>query len=207
MSRKLPFSKSAVAKLMFELAVVFIGVLLAFIVNEYREEQKAAQRSQQLREALTAEINIYLRGASVVEPEFKRRFDSWQTDYDTGKQPPLPRLNISGVSLPPRGIWNAVMASDPLATLNIATMDALSQYYNALDLVLAKHAALENFASARIVPALEAENQPFYSASGKLSPEFADYIAQMRDLLALMDYVHQMGEQSVGILQSAPTDD
>ena len=36
--------KSSIAKLMFELLVVFIGVLLAFIVNEYREERVAEQR-------------------------------------------------------------------------------------------------------------------------------------------------------------------
>ena len=93
------------------------------------------------------------------------------------------------------------MASDPLATFDIQTMKTLSQYYNALNLVIAKHAAVEVFASTHIVPYMDTTPLPFYHLDGQLKPEFTQYIVQVRDVLTLIEVVEAMGNQSIEALE------
>ena len=81
----------------------------------------------------------------------------------SGEKPRPLFFEIGGSDLPPRGMWEAVLASDGLATLRVDSMRRVSDYYNALEILLSKYAAMIAFAEEEIIPFEEMD--AFYQPS------------------------------------------
>ena len=89
--------------------------------------------------------------------------------------------------MPPRGIWQAVLASDPLATLDVATMQSVSDYYNAVDVLIDKYQRLRSFYEASVIPHLDDGAAAYYrSGSTVLRPEYRMYMYRFRDFQNLL---------------------
>ena len=98
--------------LFVELLIVFVGVYLAFELNEYSHERDTNKRRQQLLAALTQEIDDFVQGANQVLPRIEKLNAEWHQRYNAGKRPSPLYLSIGGADRPPRGMWQAVQASD-----------------------------------------------------------------------------------------------
>ena len=81
-------------------------------------------------------------------------------------------------------------------------MQTVSDYYNALDVLLSKYAALIEFSEKEIVPF--EDTGTFYQAGSRtLKPKYAAYVRRMQDWLRLFREVQKMAEQSKASLQQA----
>lgn len=181
--------------LMVELFIVFIGVYLAFQLNDYRSERETNQRRHQIQEALGQEINIFILGADQTYPYLESLYQDWRTKYEAGEKPVPLYFQIGGVDLPPRGMWQSVMASEGVTTLPVETLQKLSDYYNALDILLDKYAEISAFSELEIIPVEEPET--FYHAEGgNLKRKYVAYMQRMQDMLNLFEVVRGKAEQS-----------
>lgn len=181
--------------LLVELLIVFVGVYLAFQLHEYKAERETNQRRQQLREALAQEIDVFLLGADQLIPQLDAMYADWRQRYDAGEKPAPLHFAIGGANLPPRGMWQAVLASDGLATLPVDSMQKVSQFYNALDILLGKYSDMIEFAEQQIIP--HDDTAAFYQAdSGSMKREYAAYMGRMQDMLRLFKAVREMAVTS-----------
>lgn len=187
-------------RLLLELLVVFIGVYLAFLLSEHRAERERDARRDQLQAALASEIAFFTEGADRIAPAFDSLYVDWQAGFEAGEQPPPLWFQLTGVSMPPRGMWQAVLASDAVATLDVATMQTVSGFYNALDVLLKAYDELDDFAQREIIPHEAADEAIFYDADGRLKPHYQDYMRRVQNALRLFDIVQEMATESQAML-------
>lgn len=190
--------------LVVELFIVFVGVYLAFQLNEYRAEREAAERRRQLRTALAQEIDVFLLGADQLLPQLDARYADWRRRYEAGETPRPLYFAVGGADLPPHAMWEAVLASDGLAILPVASMQTLSDYYNALDILMGKYAETTRFAEEEIIPYDDVDR--FYDPSGRtLRRPYAAYMGRVQDMLRLFGDVRARAERSKALLgEDAP---
>lgn len=189
------------AKLLLELVVVFVGVYLAFLFNEYQANRQERTHRTELRAALASEIDVFARHAD----RFASTLDSlqvqWDSAYTAGAHPAPLQVPSGGIDTPPRGIWQAVLASDPLATLDVATMQNVSIFYNALDVFVAKNDRLRDFYEASVIPHLDDGTAVFYERGGTvLRPEYRAYMDRFRDFLNLVKDLQRAAVQTRDML-------
>jgi hypothetical protein len=178
-----------------ELLIVFVGVYLAFQLNEYSSGREANQRREQLQQALAQEIDIFLLGADRFLPHLDTLYSDWRRRYDAGEKPVPLHFELGGADLPPRGMWQAVLASDGLATLPVEPMQIVSAYYNALDILLSKYGKSIEFWEQEIVPFEDLDT--FYQAdSSILRRKYAVHMQRMQEMLRLFREVQDMAKRS-----------
>jgi hypothetical protein len=185
------------SKVLLELVIVFVGVYLAFLFNEYQADRQERAHRTELRAALASEIDVFSRSAG----RFASHLDSlqarWDSAYTAGARPPPLMVPSGGVDTPPRGIWQAVLTSDPLTTLDVATMQSLSSFYNALDVLIAKSDRLRDFYEASVIPHLDDGAAVFYGrGSTVLRPEYRAYMDRFRDFLNLLKELQHAAAES-----------
>jgi hypothetical protein len=174
------------ARLLLELIIVFAGVYLAFLFNGYQASRQRAVRRAQLRAALASEIDVFSQSADRFAPILDSLQARWDSAYTAGACPEPLAVPSGGVDMPPRGIWQAVLASDPLSTLDVATMQSVSSFYNALDVLIEKYNRLRTFYEASIIPHSD-DSAGGYCRRGStvLRPEYRAYMNRFRDFLNL----------------------
>jgi hypothetical protein len=187
----------SLGKLLLELVVVFVGVYLAFLFNEYQAGRQEQVHRAELRAALASEIEVFSRSAD----RFASRLDSlqagWDSAYTAGARPAPLMVPSGGVDTPPRGIWQAVLASDPLATLDVASMQNVSNFYNAVNVLIAKNDRLRDFYEASVIPYLDGGAAVFYRrGSTVLRPEYRAYMDRFRDFLQLLKELQRAAVES-----------
>ncbi len=183
-----------------ELIIVFIGVYLAFLLSEHRSDSEIQNRRKQMRSALSQEIGVFINSTDTITPFLDSLLTQWQNKYKAGERPIPLYLQFTGVDLPPRGMWQAVVSSDGLAILNVKTIQKASDFYNSLDVLVDKYKTLNEFAEREILPNAEYGPDKFYKKDNKLKPEFNAYMQRVKDLRELLNIVRARGVESRKIL-------
>jgi hypothetical protein len=92
-------------------------------------------------------------------------------------------------------MWQAVLASDGLTLLPVESMQQVSDYYNALDILLNKYAALIEFSDREIIPYTDAGR--FYEGNTRtLNRKYASYMRRIQDMLRVFQTVKKKAEGS-----------
>ena len=179
---------SFTVRLFFELCIVFFGVYLAFLLNEFRVNEELERHQIQLLSGLNKEIEYFLYGdsggAKMREPGMLKQFEGWQKSVASGEKKVPLYFKMLGNALPTRSMWQVIIYSDGLNLLDVPTTFKLSKYYNSFDIMLNKYQKLIDFAEAEIIPYV---NKPdlFYQAKGQLNPKFRAYVERYADFLVL----------------------
>lgn len=188
-------------RLLLELVVVFVGVYLAFLFNEYRAESEQASHREHLRAALASEIEVFIRDAEPMLSFLDTLLAQWDHAYDVGEQPDPLGVPFGGIGKPPRGMWQAVVESDPLSTLDIATMQSVSEFYNAMDALIERYDRLRSFDEAAVVPHADDGPAAYYGAgSTTLRPEYRAYMSRFHDVANLLRQVRRLAAESRDML-------
>ena len=179
---------SFTVRLFFELCIVFFGVYLAFLLNEFRVNEELERHQIQLLSGLNKEIEYFLYGdsggAKMREPLMQKQFENWQKSVASGEKKVPLYFKMLGNDLPTRSMWQVIIYSDGLNLLDVPTTFELSKYYNSFDIMLNKYQKLIDFAEVEIIPFV---NKPdyFYQADGQLYPKFNAYVERYADFLDL----------------------
>lgn len=185
-----------VLKLAFELVVIFLGVYLAFLMDDYRESKAKEERRTQISKALYEEIDYFVKGAEKNVPLMASALKTWQDQYESGKKPEPLYFDIIGIDLPTNSMWEATVASGGLNVLEIKTLKALSTFYNGLHLQLEKLKEIQRYAVNKIAPHLENPGYFYHATSNKLKPEYRWHMKRMKYLNKNSEFLLKLGKEA-----------
>jgi hypothetical protein len=180
------------ARLGFELAVVFVGVYAAFSLSNYRAERDASDRRQQIQEALVQEIEGIITNTGNAAREVDLMLAFFDSAHAAGGVPlPIPMLEPVRIQ---NHMWEITLASGALDLMDVSTAFELSQFYNELNLGFAQLEQLRQLSESTIVPNLDLGPDEFYESPGRLRSKYSWYLPALRSLQELAERTTTMGD-------------
>ena len=190
-----------VLKLVFELAVIFIGVYAAFAVESYQREREVQVRRQQLEAALVREIEGITqntRNAALGVGRLLAAYDSaWTAGGTPALQPMIEPIRFQA------HMWEATLESGGLELLDVPTVYRLSEFYNELNAGFEQLEQLRQLSETMLLPQLEHGAVSFYDpATGRLRPQYWWYTEGLRNLRGHAEQITALGDSLVADLNS-----
>jgi hypothetical protein len=177
-------------RLVIELLVVFVGVFLGLLANDMAQRRDQARRNEQVYRGLAREISVFVNAVPGVIAFADSLMDDWHRRHAAGERPVPMAFRLEGIDAPPRGMWDAVLATGAIATGDVDLVASVSEYYNTVENAVSKYEAVKAFGDREILPFFETPDH-FYSPDGTLRPVYRQYmhnLADMRETLAATLY-------------------
>jgi len=173
-----------------ELLVVFIGVLGAFWVEGYWQQQEDRERAGAILEALAEELdNFVVEGPYVVEG-ITLALASFEEAQGQGDLPPPAFYREPGAETPSISVWQATLSSGGVDLLDPELFFALAAFYNRVESASARYLRYNLFTEQEILPLLSYGPTIFYDAAlGDLTPKYQvhmDLLRTIRDEVAVV---------------------
>ena len=169
-------------KFVFELVIVFIGVMSAFALQNWRERAADAQYHAAMINALRSTLDDVIRHDSGFDAEVLPQLTSFDAGIAAGGEPPLPIYRERLSERPPTRAWDGLVASGAARALDPKLFFDLALFYTRLDSFGERYVRYNDFTEQRVF-AVGHDAAAFYDpASKRLKPEFAAYVDRLRDL-------------------------
>ncbi len=176
--------KARLGFLFLELVVVFVGVLAAFFVEDYRDRSAERHRAEQIAGALYQDLQDFEITTNVFVVEYESQFSAFDSAVTAGSQPAVPFFFIPGSEKAPQGVWEASMSAGVIDLLDPVLVFDLSYFYSEIDGMGERTMRYGEFAERSVLPLLLSDTTRFYDIeSGELKPEFAAYARLTNELL------------------------
>ena len=175
--------RALIGKLVFEIAIVFVGVSAAFTLEGVRRDREEAAYRSSIVAALTPTLNDLLHHNAAFESEVQSKLDAFDAAIARHEQPALPIYREPNAERPPVRIWDSVVATGAARALDPDLLFRLSVFYTRQESFGERYVRYATYGEQHILP-LGPDPAAFYTSSGDLRPEFAAYVGQLRDLLA-----------------------
>jgi len=183
-------SKSSwIVVLATELVIVFVGVYLADLLAERRDERFQRERQALILAALDRDIAPFVQQADVLVGNIRTRYTDWEKQRTSGAQP-VPFYVPATTSLPsPHGaLWSSMLSSGGLDLLPVELLADISEFYIRTERMLQRYRRLDDFVRQQILPNLDGDAGEFYADTVELRPMYAVY---SDELDATLDYAEQ----------------
>jgi hypothetical protein len=196
-------SPSWLVRIGLELLVVFVGVYAAFALSQYELRREAAERRQQLQDALVREITDLTSNTRRVARQLPVDLAQFDSARRAGRRPPLqPWIEPVRVQT---HMWDATLHSGALDLFDIPTVYRLSQFYNELNAGFEQLAQLRSLSETVLIPNLEKGSSEFYEADGRtVRPKYQWYREGLGRLAVLAKSITVMGDSLTKQLGSQP---
>jgi hypothetical protein len=173
-----------IAKLAFELVVVFAGVSLAFVAENRRQEAQKLSQARDIYSALAAELTDHTTVGQQVLNRYLARQKEWD-DAFAGGQRPIPWFIPWGNVGPPRAAWEATVSGGGIGLIDRPLFYELAKYYGLVEMYMVPVDAQDAFVDAEIVPHLQEGPDAFYMlGKHELRPTYRAYVDRRRVVLA-----------------------
>ncbi len=188
-------------RLGIELLVVFIGVYTAFALSQYQARREAAERRDQLQDALVREIKDLTSNTRRVAQQLPIELAQFDSAVRTGGRPALqPWIEPVRVQT---HMWEATLQSGALDLFDVPTVYRLSQFYNELNAGFEQLAQLRSLSESILIPNLERGSDEFYERDGRrLRPKYQWYRAGLGRLAGLAARITELGDSLTNQLTS-----
>ena len=173
-------------RLGLELLVVFLGVLGAFWVEEYRDRQERCSRAQQVYAALAQQLDRFTAYAPSLSAEMRRRLQGYEQQRSLGYSPVPAHFQEGGGERIPTTVWDATLASGGVNLIEPALFYALAEHHNRLNSISDRYARYNAFTEREILPLLRSDTTAFYR-DGQLRGEFRVHMDQLAGMAAEFD--------------------
>lgn len=177
---KYRLSRRTASRLVVELVVVFVGVTLAFSLENWREQRTRQENARTVQAALADEIALpaVLMGPAI-NAQIRQRISEWRTRYARGEKPIPAHYQTPRASRAPSGVWDAAVASGLINLIEPRLLFCLSEYYNRLDSLGDYYDRYNAYTEAEILPYVNDPSR-FYDEAGRLKAPFAAHIERLR---------------------------
>ena len=157
-----------------ELVLVFVGVYLAFWLNNYQQHQQDAERRDQILASLEQLLQQGIASGKINRAKQERRAAEFQRALDAGEMPPLqPFVFITDYS---PGDFATMLQSGGNQLLDLETLTALRNDESVIRWGLSGMARYQKLSDELIVPNLDQDISFFYDpATKKLRKRFEIY--------------------------------
>ena len=157
-----------------ELVLVFVGVYLAFWLNNYQQHQQDAERRDQILASLEQQLQQGIESGKISRAKQERRAAEFQRALDAGEMPPLqPFVFITDYS---PSDWATMLQSGGVQLLDVQTLMAVRNDESVIRWGLSGMAHYQKLSDELIVPNLDQDISFFYDpATKKLRKRFEIY--------------------------------
>ena len=157
-----------------ELVLVFVGVYLAFWLNNYQQHQQDAERRDQILASLEQQLQQGIESGKINRAKQERRAAEFQRALDAGEMPPLqPFVFITDYS---PSDWATMLQSGGVQLLDVQTLMAVRNDESVIRWGLSGMAHYQKLSDELIVPNLDQDISFFYDpATKKLRKRFEIY--------------------------------
>jgi hypothetical protein len=157
-----------------ELILVFVGVYLAFWLNNYQQRQQDAERRDQILASLEQQLQQGIESGKINRAKQERRAAEFQRALDAGEMPPLqPFVFITDYS---PSDWATMLQSGGVQLLDVQTLMAVRNDESVIRWGLSSMARYQKLSDELIVANLDQDLSFFYDpATKKLRKRFDIY--------------------------------
>jgi hypothetical protein len=157
-----------------ELILVFVGVYLAFWLNNYQQRQQDAERRDQILASLEQQLQQGIESGKINRAKQERRAAEFQRALDAGEMPSLqPFVFITDYS---PSDWATMLQSGGVQLLDVQTLMAVRNDESVIRWGLSSMARYQKLSDELIVPNLDQDISFFYDpATKKLRKRFDIY--------------------------------
>ena len=192
------------SRLGFELVVVFLGVLGAFMVEGYREGRERSVLARQIYGGLHAEIRATQAYTGHVVELLERDLAAFDSAYAAGLRPVPVYFRIEGSEMPPSGAFQAAMSAQTTGLLEPELLFEVSSFYNEMTGVSHRFVRYATFTESRVLPYLADHRAAFYEPdSDRLKPEYVAHIDRLREFHEWWDYYAKWADKLLAQLAEA----
>ena len=175
--------RDLIGRLLFEIAIIFIGVTAAFALEGARQDREEAAYRNGMIAALIPTFNDFERHSRTFQQEVGAKIAAFDAALARGEQPRLPIYREPGGERPPTRAWDGIVATGVSRALPPDLYYELSRFYSRQELFGERYVRYAQMTEQRVL-SLGPEQRGIYDpASGKLKPEYAAYVDRLRDLI------------------------
>ena len=186
----------------FELLVVVVGVLLGLEASRWSAEREERIYRDQIFAALDETLKVYEQACGYIHNEITAKLDDYRRRTAAGERPPPPVLHFDDLERPPTRAWDAIVATGIARAIKPKLVFKLARYFSRGEGWGDRYQRYNQFSEQRVLP-YRATPSRFYGPDGKLAPEYAGHIDQLRELLLVND---QMGREATEIRHALRAD-
>lgn len=173
-----------IGKLLFEVAIIFVGVTAAFAVDNYRQNSAENAYREQIIQALIPTLNDVLRHNRKFDALVDDKLAAFDAALVRGERLPLPYYREDRSERPPVRAWDGIVATGASRALDPALLFKLAQFYTRQESAGERYIRYNDFTESRVF-AMGADQNAAWDGAGRLKPEFAAWIDRLRDLKEL----------------------
>ena len=172
----------------FELFVVVVGVLLGLEASQLNARREEQAYRRQIVAALDETLKIYEGACISIHQQIGWLLAQYDRRVAAGERPPPPFIHFRDLERPPTRAWDAMVATGIARSLKPALVFELARYFSRGEGWGDRYARYNAFSEAQILPYLATPGR-FYGLDGRLKPQFAAHVEQLRELLEVNDHL------------------
>jgi len=174
-----------IGKLLFEVAIIFIGVTGAFALEAARQEREDAAYRDGMIAALIPTFDDLERHTRLFEQATGPKIAAFDAALARGEQPKLPIYREPGGERPPSRAWDGIVATGVSKALPPELYYELSTFYSRQESFGERYVRYAYMTEQQVLSLGPDQRGIYDPVSGKLKPEFAAYVDRLRDLVGL----------------------
>ena len=171
-----------IGKLLFEIAIIFIGVTAAFALEAARQEREEGAYRSGVIAAMIPTFDDIERHNRLMIAETEAKLKAFDAALAAGETPLLPIFREGGSERPPMRAWDGIVASGVTRALPPDLYFELSLFYTRQESLGERNVRYITTAERDILT-LGPEQRGVYAPDGKLKPQYAAFVDRLRDLV------------------------
>lgn len=171
------FSKAALARqasrFLVELAIVFIGVSAAFMVDNYRDQREQARSLDAAYRGLVEEMKQYSTRGRAHAVHAREALAAYRSKHAHGERPPPAFYRVPGAEHPPEAVWQTSVASGVVNLMPPELRREMGWFYEENYGIADRYVRYAEFTESQILPGLKEARDVFHDPqTGELYPRF-----------------------------------
>lgn len=195
------------SKLLFELIIVFTGVMLAFIASDLRNRSVQQQRYEKTLKVLQHEISDFITYSPIPIQAMEDSLNHYRAKRAAGRFPVPGYYREPRASGAPTAAWEALLASGSYEILDPMLFYEMTIYYNRVISVNAKFNRYMLRCEEWIMTKLHGDRSTFYKGN-RLKGEYQLQIQMLEEIISDLKQLQLDAEELKKKLEKEfPTED
>ena len=201
LGQKFERHRPLIGKLLFEIAIIFIGVTAAFALESARQGRaEASYRSSMIAALIPTLDDIELHNRNVIAGA-ARNIVAFDAALARGQQPKLPIYRETGGERPPVRAWDGIVATGVSQSLPPDVYFELMQFYNRLESAGERYIRYAQMTEQQIYPLGPDQRGIYDPGSGRLKPQYAAYVDRLREQVVIHEGLGRQAKRLKNKLQ------
>ena len=167
-----------------EIFAVVLGVVLGLQAAQWAEQRQERAYNAQMVSALGTVLDNFATHGESISRDIEQAAAEFDRARAAGERPapPVYQEVLPGsfeAERPPSSLWDAIVATGVANRLSADRLLRLTLFFNRADSFGERYLRYNRFSEERVLPYLDRPER-FYGPDGRLDPQIAAHVAQMR---------------------------